>query len=52
MRVYRRSHETADVNPAASGAGARLGRRCADRRLQRNVIQLVERGLLTDGNVR
>ena len=48
MKVYRRSREIADVNAAAAGVVNTPGRWCADRQLQRNVIQPVERGLLTD----
>jgi hypothetical protein len=51
MRVYCRRRVIADSNVAASRRSSTPGRWCAARRLQRNVIRLVERGLLTDDDV-
>jgi hypothetical protein len=52
MKVYCRSHVGAELECNGVGCAGPPDCWCADRRLQRNVIQLVERGLLTDGDVR
>jgi hypothetical protein len=46
-----RGHVSADSNTAASSSSSTPGWWCAGRRLQRNVIRLVECGRLTDDNV-